>query len=323
MMSLYLYAIYNGLVLGLAIFLVSSGLTLAFGIMKIFNFAHGAFFMVGAYTAYALTGQEASSLFVFLGAALVAALLIGFVGVIADFAVFRRLAGVPAEYTLMAAFGILLLSNGVSKIAFGRRSTRSIRRRRWAPSSTSAFRFRSTACSSSAPASWCSWRSRSASTAYGSASWCWRSRATRGWRTWRACGSAPEAVLRRARLRARGAGGRTAGRQPGAVARPWPPYLLYAFCVVIVGGLGSIRGAFIASILFGLAESLNAVVLPSLPGIATYSLLIILVLIRPQRACTQSSRNAGRATEPGCPAGGLLRRRSSSIRGWSSSPALR
>ena len=51
---------------------------------------------------------------------------------------------------------------------------------------------------------------------------------------------------------------------------------------MIVGGLGSIRGAFIASIIFGLAESLNSVLLPTMPGIGSYVLLILLVLIRPQ-----------------------------------------
>lgn len=283
MMSLYLYAVYNGLVLGLAIFLVSSGLTLAFGIMKIFNFAHGAFFMVGAYTAYALTGQEASSLFVFLGAALVAALLIGFVGVIADFAVFRRLAGVPAEYTLMAAFGILLLSNGVSKIAFGQ-AVHTV----YPPEALSAF------LDVGIPVS-----------VYGlfiigagimvflalevglNRLWFGKLVLAVARDPW----MANVAGLRVQHLKlfsvvlafalAGLAGGLLVANQALSLDLGHS-YLLYAFCVVIVGGLGSIRGAFVASILFGLAESLNAVVLPSLPGIATYSLLIILVLIRPQ-----------------------------------------
>jgi len=278
MMSLYLYAIYNGLVLGLAIFLVSSGLTLAFGIMKIFNFAHGAFFMVGAYTAYALTGQEASSLFVFLGAALVAALLIGFVGVIADFAVFRRLAGVPAEYTLMAAFGILLLSNGVSKIAFGQ-AVHTV----YPPEALSAF------LDVGIPVS-----------VYGlfiigagivvflalevglNRLWFGKLVLAVARDPWMAnvAGLKLFSVVLAFAL-AGLAGGLLVANQALSLDLGHS-YLLYAFCVVIVGGLGSIRGAFIASILFGLAESLNAVVLPSLPGIATYSLLIILVLIRPQ-----------------------------------------
>lgn len=58
-------------------------------------------------------------------------------------------------------------------------------------------------------------------------------------------------------------------------------YLLLAFNCVIVGGLGSIRGAFIAAIIFGLFESLNAVLLPATPGIASYVLLIALILLKP------------------------------------------
>jgi branched-subunit amino acid ABC-type transport system permease component len=58
-------------------------------------------------------------------------------------------------------------------------------------------------------------------------------------------------------------------------------YLLLAFNCVIVGGLGSIRGAFIAAMIFGLFESLNAVLLPATPGIASYVLLVALILIKP------------------------------------------
>lgn len=284
MTSLYLYALYNGLVMGLAIFLVSSGLTLAFGIMKIFNFAHGAFFMVGAYIAYALTGQEASSLFMFLGAALIAALVIGAIGVVADYAVFRRLAGVPAEYTLMAAFGILLLSNGVSKIAFGQ-AVHTV----YPPAALGDF-----IDAGGLPVS-----------VYGlfiiasgiavflaleiglNRLWFGKLVLAVARDPWMANVSG----LRVQRLKlfsvvlafalAGLAGGLLVANQALSLDLGHS-YLLFAFCAVIVGGLGSIRGAFIASILFGLAESLNAVALPGLPGIATYSLLIILVLIRPQ-----------------------------------------
>ena len=283
MSGLYLYALYNGMVLGLAIFLVSSGLTLAFGIMKIFNFAHGAFFMIGAYIAYALTGQEAGSLFIFLGAALVAALVIGFVGVVADFAVFRRLAGVLAEYTLMAAFGILLLSNGVAKIAFGQ-AVHTV----YPPPVLGGF------IDMGLPVS-----------IYGlfiiasgvivflaleiglNRLWFGKKVLAVARDPW----MANVMGLRVQRLKlysvvlafalAGLAGGLLVANQALSLDLGHS-YLLFAFCAVIVGGLGSIRGAFFASIMFGLAESLNAVLLPALPGIATYLLLIILVLIRPQ-----------------------------------------
>jgi branched-chain amino acid transport system permease protein len=59
-------------------------------------------------------------------------------------------------------------------------------------------------------------------------------------------------------------------------------YLLLAFVVVIVGGLGSIRGAFAGSLLLGLVESLNSVVMPDLPGLAIYFAMIAVLLWRPQ-----------------------------------------
>ena len=283
MTSLYLYSIFNGLVLGFAIFLVSSGLTLAFGILKIFNFAHGAFFMIGAYTAHALTGQEASSLPAFLGAALVAAALIGSIGVLADLTVFRRLAGVPAEYTLMAAFGILLLCNGLTKIAFGQ-AVHAI----YPPPSLSGF------IDAGIPIS-----------VYGlfiigagivvflaleiglNRLWFGKLVLAVARDPWMANVSG----LRVQRLKlvsvvlsfalAGLAGGLLVPNQALSLDLGHS-YLLLAFCAVVVGGLGSVRGAFIASLFFGLAASLNSVLLPNMPGIATYALLIILVLIRPQ-----------------------------------------
>lgn len=283
MTTLYLYSIFNGLVLGLAIFLVSSGLTLAFGIMKIFNFAHGAFFMIGAYTAHAITGQEASSLPLFLGAAVVAAALVGSIGVVADFVVFRRLAGVPAEYTLMAAFGILLLSNGVTKIAFGQ-AVHAI----YPPAALGGF------IDMGLPVSiyglfiiGCGIAVFLALEIGLNRLWFGKLVLAVARDPWMANVSG----LRVQRLKlisvvvAFALGGLAGGLLVANQALSLDlghSYLLLAFCAVIVGGLGSIRGAFIASILFGMAESLNAVLLPGLPGIATYSLLILLVLIRPQ-----------------------------------------
>ena len=67
------FAAVNGIVLGMAVFLVAAGLTLVFGILRIFNFAHGSFFMIGAYLAHAIMGQEPSALWFYLGASLTAA----------------------------------------------------------------------------------------------------------------------------------------------------------------------------------------------------------------------------------------------------------
>ncbi|WP_342363707.1 branched-chain amino acid ABC transporter permease [Terrarubrum flagellatum] len=290
-MAFYLYALFNGLVLGLSIFLVASGLTLAFGIMKIFNFAHGAFFMIGAYAAHAITGQEASSLPLFLLAALLAGGLIGSIGIVADLAIFRRLAGVPAEYTLMGAFGILLLCNGLTKVVFGQ-SVHAV----YPPEALGGF------INVGRPLP-----------IYGlfiigagilvflaleiglNRLWFGKMILAVARDPWMANVSG----LRVQRLKlisvaisfalAGIAGGLLVANQSLSLDLG-NSYLLPAFCAVIVGGLGSIRGALVASIIFGLAESLNSVVLPGMPGIATYALLIVLVLIRPQGLYPELSR---------------------------------
>ncbi|MBZ6078475.1 branched-chain amino acid ABC transporter permease [Microvirga puerhi] len=288
---LYLYSIFNGLVLGMAIFLVSAGLTLAFGIMKIFNFAHGAFFMIGAYVAYAVTGQEASSLWIFLAAALIATIVVGSIGVLADLTIFRRLAGVPADYTLMAAFGIMLFCTGSTRIVFGQ-GIHAI----YPPAILGGI------ADIGIPISY-----------YGlfiiacglavflmleiglNRTWLGKQILAVARDPWMA--DVLGLRVRRLKLISVATSFALAGLAGGLLVANQAlsldlghSYLLLAFCAVIVGGLGSIRGAFIAAIIFGLAESLNSVLMPTMPGISSYALLIILVLIRPHGLWPEQSQ---------------------------------
>ena len=283
MTTLYLYSLFNGLVVEIAIFLVAAGLTLAFGIMKIFNFAHGAFFMIGAYVAHAITGQEASSLPLFLAAGLAAAIIVGAMGIIADLAIFRRLAGVPTEYTLMAAFGIMLVCSGGTRMVFGQ-DVHAV----YPPEALAGMFYLGFPISvyslfiiGSGIAVFILLELGLNQLWFGKLM---QAVARDPW-------MANVAGLRVQRLKlisvalsfalAGLAGGVLVANQSLSLDLG-QSYLLLAFCTVIVGGLGSIRGAFVAAIIFGLAESLNSVVLPTMPGIGSYVLLIALVLIRPQ-----------------------------------------
>ena len=282
MMSLYLYAGFNGLVLAMAIFLVSAGLTLAFGILKIFNFAHGALFMVGAYVAHAITGQEASSLPMFLGAAIAAAAVTGIIGIIADLAVFRRLAGAPHEYTLMAAFAMLLLATGGARIVFGQQ-VHSV----YPPEALGSVFYVGMPIPAYGLFVLAAGIAVFAALELGlNRLWFGKLVHAVARDPW----MANVAGLRVERLKlisvaisfalAGLAGGLLVANQALSLDLGHS-YLLLAFAAVIVGGLGSIRGAFIASLLFGLAGSFNSVLLPTMPGIATYALLVVLVLVRP------------------------------------------
>ena len=60
--------------------------------------------------------------------------------------------------------------------------------------------------------------------------------------------------------------------------------LIVCFVIVVIGGMGSIRGAFIAAILVGLADTFGKVVIPDFSGVTIYALMAIILLFRPRTA---------------------------------------
>ena len=67
-------------------------------------------------------------------------------------------------------------------------------------------------------------------------------------------------------------------------------YLMRAFIAIVIGGLGNIRGAFVASLLIGLLESVSAAVVPNLPGLSIYVAMILILIVRPQGLLGGSAR---------------------------------
>lgn len=105
----------NGLQLGVLLFLIASGLTLVFGVMNFLNLAHGAQFMVGAYMAvffYQLTGQ----FFLAAALALISALLFA---LMTEITVLRHFYNRDHLAQLLATFGLILILNDGSKAIWG------------------------------------------------------------------------------------------------------------------------------------------------------------------------------------------------------------
>lgn len=105
----------NGFVYGGLLYLLSVGLVLIFGLRRVVNFAHGALFMVGAYVGYAVT-QKAGFWWGLLAAMLVLALL----GVLLDLAIFRPLQRQDPMVTVLVTFGILLVLEDLVKRIWGK-----------------------------------------------------------------------------------------------------------------------------------------------------------------------------------------------------------
>ena len=109
--------ILNGLQLGVMLFLMSAGLTLVFGIMRVINLAHGSFYMIGAYVAATVTARTGSFL---LGVA-VALPAAAQAGMVVEFLILRRLYHRDHLDQVLATFGLIFFFNELTRMIWGRR----------------------------------------------------------------------------------------------------------------------------------------------------------------------------------------------------------
>lgn len=105
----------NGIQFGVMLFLMAAGLTLVFGIMNLINLAHGSFYMVGAYAA-AATFQATHSFLVAVIAGIGAGVV---VGLAVEIVVFRRLYARDHLDQVLATFGLILFFNEVVRMIWG------------------------------------------------------------------------------------------------------------------------------------------------------------------------------------------------------------
>ncbi len=109
----------NGLASASALFLVAAGLSLIFGVTRIVNFAHGSFYMLGVYLAYSATAAWGATAAGYWLAVLAAALLVGAVGAVAEVLVLRRTYRSPALFQLLATFALVLIIGDVAQHIWG------------------------------------------------------------------------------------------------------------------------------------------------------------------------------------------------------------
>jgi len=115
-MLLFIEQVLNGLQMGIMLFLMSAGLTLVFGIMQIINLAHGSFYMIGAYIGATVTARTRSFLLGVMAALPAAALA----GMLVEAIVMRRLYEKDHLDQVLATFGLIMLFNEMTRIIWGR-----------------------------------------------------------------------------------------------------------------------------------------------------------------------------------------------------------
>lgn len=109
----------TGLASASTLFLIAAGLSLIFGVSRIVNFAHGSLYMVGLYFAYSLVEWLGDSPLGFWGSVLLAALAVGLLGALIELLILRRIYQAPELFPLLATFALVLIIRDACLATFG------------------------------------------------------------------------------------------------------------------------------------------------------------------------------------------------------------
>lgn len=271
----------NAVQYGLLLFLVASGLTLIFGIMGVINLAHGSFYMIGAYMAFVLAPLFGTNLFAMLAAGVVLAVLFGYV---LEWVFFSFLYEREHLQQVLMTYGLILVFEELRSIIVGN-DVHGVAMPAWLAGSVAlgdlmsypVYRlFISGACIAIAL------------TLYAVI------QHTRLGMTIRAGASNREMVqtlgidirlLFRTVFAAGVALAALAGMLAAPVSSVYPgmgqQVLIICFVVVVIGGIGSITGALVASLLVGVVDTFGKVFFPDFSGVGIYVLMAAILCWRP------------------------------------------
>jgi len=276
----------NAVQYGLLLFLVASGLTLIFGIMGVINLAHGSFYMLGAYLAYGLAPLVER----YLGGGFFTTLALGIVlaiafGYLLEWVFFSYLYEREHLQQVLMTYGLILVFEELRSILVGD-EVHGVATPDWLSGSFPlsevmtypVYRlFISVVCAIVAIALW----AVMTKTRLGM-----RIRAGATNREMVQALGIPIRFLYRV-VFAIGVGlAVLAGLVAAPVSSVYPgmgsQVLIICFVVVVIGGIGSIRGAFVAALLVGLVDTFGKVLFPSLAGMLIYLLMAAMLLWKPE-----------------------------------------
>ncbi|MGI9657339.1 MAG: branched-chain amino acid ABC transporter permease [Gaiellaceae bacterium] len=290
--SEYIVQIIAGLGAGAVLFLIASGLTLVFGALRVINFAHGSLVMLGAYIVSSLTPLGGLENWNFWLVFIAAALIVAAGGLIMEVIFFRPIYRRPLLTQLLVTFALVLIVAGVV-------------REFWGP----------TAFTTSIPPALdgsvgilgggriptFNFVFIGLAVVVAVALWAILYKTGLG-RMIRAAVSDPE-LLRLSGVNVRilftgvfvlaaffaGLAGAFSTLQGAVNPQIAVTQIILAFVVVVIGGLGSLSGAFIASFLVGVAEALGILWVPQASLAIVFAVLVVVLALRPEGLMGQKS----------------------------------
>jgi len=287
----FLNAVFNGITLGSLYFLVASGFTLIFGLMRNVNLAHGSLYLFGGYIGYAISVWTGSWVLGFI----IAFLGVALVGVVLQIAVFRRMEGQDLRQT-MVTIGLSIVFADLMLWVFGG-DFYQIQTPNWLVGPIELPLV--TAVKSSGEAVYLRYPMvrlviLAASIVIGVAMWLALNRTRVGMMVRAGVDDRDMLAATGVHIQlvfvvvfALGAGlagiagvvgGTFQSISPGEDTR----FLLASLVVVIVGGMGSIPGAALGAVIIGLAEQLGSVYIPTYAIVVTFLIMVLVLALRPQ-----------------------------------------
>ena len=287
----FVQAVFHGITLGGVYFLVASGFTLIFGLMRNVNLAHGSLFLLGGYIGFEIADATGYWLLAFPAAFIVSAAF----GLLLQIFVFRRMEGDDLRQTLVT-IGISVVAADIMRWIFGSLTT-SIPTPSWLFGSMQTF-FISTVKRSGDLVYITYPIARSviflAAVVIGIGMWLVLNRTRIGMMIRAGVDDRDMLSATGARIQivfmgvfAFGAGlagmaGVAVGTFTGLTPGDDIKFLLTSLVVVIVGGMGSIPGAAIGALLIGLSEQVGSIYLQSYSIVLTFLIMVVVLAFRPQ-----------------------------------------
>ena len=270
--------LFNGLVYGALLIVMCSGLALIYGLRRVVNFAHGSLYMLGAYLGYTLAGHSN-----FWVALLAVPLIMAVLGVLLDRYGFRLLQDRDPLTVVLVTFGLLLVIEDVVQTVWGK-SNLSV-------SVPTALAFSVDLWGTPVPAYRLGVIVIGAAVALGLSLWL---RFSRVGLFVRAASTDPESTsMQGVNTDVLSAGvvglGTALAGLAGVVAAPFlslspsmsADVIIDSFVVVVIGGLGSLAGAFVAALVLGMVQAIGAVYLPDAAVLLPFLIMIAILIWKP------------------------------------------
>jgi branched-chain amino acid transport system permease protein len=273
----------NGLVLAANLFIVSAGKSIVYGVSRTSNFAHGSFFMLGAFIGYSLVQAFPAGTGWFFLACALSALAVGCLGLLVETTIFRRIYNAPHHLQLIATFGLFLVLRDLTLVIWGPYELLGPR----VPAFSGTVRilgrrfpeYNFVILAAAVLLLLLLWllftRTR----------WGLLLRAATQDREMVAALGVDQkwlftGVFLLGAVLAGLAGALQIPRRPAALGMDLD-IVIQAFAVIVIGGMGSIAGTFVASILVGLIQTLGAVFMSEISLVLIFVLMAATLVVRP------------------------------------------